>query len=312
MSSAVSNRWRVLIIVPLMIVLAGCGGNPTPADNGVTVSNQNDRDCDGASRSVVVDMSVVLGIEQPADGDTNVLVLAKTGVDSQNQIRQFESVSGWEMDERVELSASDLNNPDGPVAIIVKAVRPGPFEDRLVSSGSTTTFEVESAGEDSSSLSASFTIANPRPNRSEETQLTVDSVESQCNIVSYSWDINGDGNFEQSGKKITVSYPNDGHHEITLRVEDSGGVTQEMTQELLVFHDPDGDGITTAYERDAGTDPYDYDTDNNLFNDRIDPMPKSAMVPTGLIHIFLTLGIYLIGFIYLDRIQDLIGNLRNR
>lgn len=312
MSSAVSNRWRVLAIVSLMIVLAGCGGNPLPADNEVTVSDQIDRDCDGATRSVVVDMSVVLGIEQPADGDTNVLVFAETGAESQNQIHQFESVSGWELNERLELSSSDLNNPGGPVAITVRAVRPSFFEDRLISFGSTTTFEVESAGEDSSSLDASFTISNPRPNRSEETQLTVDPVESQCDIVSYSWDVDGDGDFEQSGNQITVSYPNDGHHEITLRVEDSGGVTREKTQELLVFHDPDGDGITTAYERDAGTDPYDYDTDNDLLNDRMDPMPKSALVPTGLIHILLTLGIYLTGFVYLDRIRDWIDNLRHR
>ncbi|MBC9987892.1 PKD domain-containing protein [Haloferax sp. AS1] len=309
MSSAVSNRWQVLAIVSFMIVLAGCGGNPLPADNEVTISDQVDRDCDGASRSVVVDMSVVLGIEQPADGDTNVLVFAETGAESQNQIHQFESVSGWELNERLELSASDLNNPDGPVAITVRAVRPGFFEDRLISSGSTTTFEVESAGEDSSSLDASFTISNPRPNRSEETQLTVDSVESQCDIVSYSWDVDGDGDFEQSGNQITVSYSNDGHHEITLRVEDSGGVTRETTQELLVFHDPDGDGITTAYERDAGTDPYDYDTDNDLFSDRIDPMPKSALVPTGLVHVALAAALYLGAVPYRGRVRRWIDQL---
>lgn len=292
-----------------MVILSGCGGTPFPADNGVEVSNQVDRDCDGASRSVTINMSVVLGLEQPADGETNVLIIAKTGVDKENQIHQFKSVSGWEINERLKLSASELGNPDSSVTVVVKAVRPGIFQTQLISSGSTNTFEVESAGEDSSSLSASFKIGDSSPNRSEETQLTANSVESQCDIVSYSWDIDGDGEFERSGGQITVSYQSDGHHEITLRVEDSAGVTQETTKELLVFHDPDRDGITTAYEQDAGTDPYKYDTDNDLLNDRIDPMPRSAILPLGIIQMLLTLGIYIVGFVYLDLFRELVNRL---
>ncbi len=42
-------------------------------------------------------------------------------------------------------------------------------------------------------------------------------------VLSYTWDLNGDGTFEKSGQVIKVKYDTDGNYKITLKVKDDDG-----------------------------------------------------------------------------------------
>jgi hypothetical protein len=108
------------------------------------------------------------------------------------------------------------------------------------------------------------------------------------NITSLRWDVDEDGGFEGEGNRTTYVFNNSGRKRISLTVETHSGVSNTYSRQLLVGVDPDGDGLISARERARGLDPNNPDTDSDLFNDRIDPMPKSVLFPTTTIQLLIS------------------------
>lgn len=123
------------------------------------------------------------------------------------------------------------------------------------------------------------------------------------NITSLRWDVDEDGGFEGEGNRTTYVFNNSGRKRISLTVETNSGVSNTYSRQLLVGVDPDGDGLISARERARGLDPHNPDTDSDLFNDRIDPMPRSALFPTAAIHLLIT-GILYGAMRYYSRNDD--------
>ncbi len=57
----------------------------------------------------------------------------------------------------------------------------------------------------------------------EEVTLTGENSWDDNEIVEYRWDINGNGSFDKKGERISVTFEEEGDHEIKLYVEDVGG-----------------------------------------------------------------------------------------
>ncbi|MDF9747743.1 PKD domain-containing protein [Natrinema salsiterrestre] len=57
-------------------------------------------------------------------------------------------------------------------------------------------------------------------------------------IESYEWDLTGDGEFDATGETVSATFDEPGTHEITLRVTDSGNVTNETTETVRVYDRP--------------------------------------------------------------------------
>ncbi|MBE9062339.1 PKD domain-containing protein [cf. Phormidesmis sp. LEGE 11477] len=53
-------------------------------------------------------------------------------------------------------------------------------------------------------------------------------------IASYGWDFDGDGELDRFGRKVTHHFEQAGEHEVSLRVLDSQGATQTLTQTVEV------------------------------------------------------------------------------
>lgn len=302
-SSNSRRRWVVIVTVGLMLVISGCSTPPPSRGQPVSITQQVDKDCDGLARTIQVNFSLLLGIDSPARGDTRVVLSTSQESGNSQTIKRFKGLSGREFSRTVKLTSSDISETGDGFVIQAVAKRSGLFGSRVISSGTSETFGIESLQADSSTLSPSFRYTPTRPNRSEPIVLTGVADDTQCDIVQYRWDIDADGTLERSGREITVDYSRDGVHEVMLEVQDSSGATQQVTKEILVFHDPDGDGITTIREKRAGTDPRDPDTDDDLFPDGIDPMPLSLLVPTGLLHALLVSILYLTSFTYRTEIR---------
>lgn len=115
------------------------------------------------------------------------------------------------------------------------------------------------------------------------------------------------------GQTISMNFPIVGSHDFTTNnggsdlyiiktysIYDSDSDQLLDSDEICYFHtnpfdlDSDHDGLTDGTEIFLGTDPNDKDTDNDLFNDKIDIAPLSFLVPTGIIIIFIGGFIFII------------------
>ena len=84
-----------------------------------------------------------------------------------------------------------------------------------------------------------ITWETPVPGRAIRPGQTVgfDASGSTGNIVSYEWDIDGDGTFERTGAKVLGSYPNPGNAGVLLRVTDTDGLTGTSGATLQIRSD---------------------------------------------------------------------------
>lgn len=272
-----------------LVVLAGCGGPPAISFD-VEVSEQEDLDCDGAASAFRVQATARFG-ETPGD-DVSVALQYRAGGGNYRDIQSVGDLGSRAVsfDERVEVGDISV---DDETRVRVVVTRGGFLSSDQIAQSGTEPFRVEPPSEDSPVADAEFGY-EPRPvklNRTATFSANATGNEG-CAIVAYRWDFDGDGDPEARGKEVTTAFDRDGRREVRLTVETSANVSRSSTKEILVMHDPDGDGITTARERELGTDPYDPDTDDDLFPDGSDPLPTSPLVPTGALQVLLTALLY--------------------
>lgn len=300
------SREVLLVGLSVLVVLSGCGGSSPIRGQTVTVTDGIDRDCDGYYQSLQLQTDVMIGRESAASSDASVVLSYRTDNDGFTTIRTFEDLSGWTFQRNITVSGSDLG--DGRTLAEFRAVgkRSTILGTETVNVGTSEPVKVEPPGDDKSMLKPSYTQEPPKPNRSEPLTLTAKKGSTECAIDLYEWDIDDDGSFERTGQTVTLEYTMDGRHDVTLKMTDAGGTTERVTGEVLVFYDPDGDGITSAREERQGTDPHNWDSDGDLFSDRIDPNPTTFIVPTGLIHVLLTVVTYFLTFRYRDELARLL------
>lgn len=302
--SRLRSREGLAIVIVLVVVLAGCGGSPPVGGQEIAVEEGTDRDCDGYYQSFQLTTDVRIGTDSAASGDAWVGLSYKVTGGEFESIETFDDLSGWRFQEDIVYSASDFNNERTTIVLHATAKRSTLLGSETVSQGKSNPINVEPAGEDESGLEPSFSQDPTKPNRTETMTLTAGTGDSQCPVEAYEWDIDGDGSFEETGAEIALSYSTDGRRDVTLRVTDAGGTTKEVTEEVLVFHDPDSDGVTTAREERWGTDPRDWDTDGDLFSDQIDPAPNVLLIPTAAIQGALAGALYLGGVLYRNELRQ--------
>lgn len=293
------NAYVRITVIILLVVLSGCIAQPSPtASADIEIKDRIDFDCDGRASHLTAKITNVY--LNDVRRDTVGVIDYQRGVDGDIEtLKKFGDIS--EIPQTIEISHTDLNVDSQTKTRLMIEIRTDEFlnNERLFGGfSSTDRFFVESEKKDRPKINVGS--ERPRPGELVRFSLKGETVEN-CRR-SIHWDIDNDGRFEQSGEEIEVSYPMDGRHDVTLRVTDSGE-TVEIIEDVLVFHDPDDDGVTTARERRLGTDPNDWDTDNDLFSDKIDPAPQTLLVPTGVLHIVLIGALYFGAFWYWVRIR---------
>lgn len=86
-------------------------------------------------------------------------------------------------------------------------------------------------------------------------QFTLDaseSTDSDTLIESFEWDLDGDGDPEESGERVTTSFADAGTHEVTVRVVDAVGAAAEATVTVSVGENKAPTASVTA-SADAAT-----------------------------------------------------------
>lgn len=96
-------------------------------------------------------------------------------------------------------------------------------------------------------------------------------------IVSYEWDVDGDGTTDFTGQSGRYTFDNAGAYDVTLTVTDAEGATDTTTRTVAVedrqqcsARDADDDGLTGCEEADIGTNPTVADTDGDGFPDGVE------------------------------------------
>ncbi|MFA9416171.1 PKD domain-containing protein [Natrinema sp. HArc-T2] len=144
--------------------------------------------------------------------------------------------------------------------------------------------------------SAAFTYSPSTPNPDET--ITLDASDSSDNgsIVSYEWDTDGDGYYDDyddapSGETTTVSYDSGGTYTVGLKITDDTGNTETVTKQVTVDNpeptaafeftpsvpNPD-DSITLdasdSSDSDGSITTYEWDTDGDGYYDDYDDAPN--------------------------------------
>ena len=73
------------------------------------------------------------------------------------------------------------------------------------------------------------------------TPITLDasgSIDPDGNIVSYRWDTDGDGIYDETGKSVQATYTFTGNYTITLEVTDNDGITSTDTTYAVITSTP--------------------------------------------------------------------------
>lgn len=283
-----------LLLLGLLVVTAGCSGGAITG-GGATISDRTDRDCNSAHSAVTIDADFEYSESADLFSETDAYALAEFRPEngSWQQAKKLTDIGSGGFDRTISLTASDLGT-EGRVAIRIIIMDADLRSDQQlgVANVGTAVFEPESA--DKGSLNPSFRWSSPVSRGETVTFEAVDRSNSECEIVSFNWNFDGDSEYEEAGQQVSYTYDTDGYYTVELTLVDSRGRTETTTQEILVMYDPDDDGVTSAVERKRGMDPNDPDTDDDLFNDGIDPMPTSFFVPTGLIQVFLCLIVFIL------------------
>lgn len=305
----ISTRRIVILGVIILVFLAGCSGSPPIADTTVEITDSVDRDCDTKYSSVQVSLDVLWydSSREKIGEDGQIVVSYRDSDGDFKELITYDSLSGDSFTREITVTADDIGLLSDEIENTVIRAQLGRSTftgTETISVGETRQFSLEAADNDKADLNPSFTQHPAEPNRSEPITLVASSGGSDCSIQSYEWDLDADGVYEEFGSETTVVYSQDGRYEVSLRIEDAGGNTETITKEVVVIHDPDDDGLTTVREEKIGTDPYEYDTDGDLLNDGVDPAPTFWLIPTGLIHLILSISLYLAVFQYHDWIYD--------
>jgi hypothetical protein len=273
-----------LLLVAAIVLTAGCtGGSITGEDAAIT--DRVDGDCDG--RHSELDIRLSLSYTDSADlfSETDAVVLIEyaTGYPWEQARRIGDAPSGG-INRTVSLTGSDFGGVEGPVRLRVSVLDKDLITDNQ-DLGSVPVGEVavEPQSEDRGTLSAGFDLRGELRRNTSVTFVAGDQSDSDCPVDSYNWDFDADGESEREGRTVTYRFESDGYHSVELTLVDSRGREARLEREILIMHDPDGDGVTSAIELARGSDPRDPDTDDDLFHDGIDPAPASFLIPTGLI-----------------------------
>ncbi len=75
------------------------------------------------------------------------------------------------------------------------------------------------------------------------------SSDPDGSIASHEWDVDGDGTYERSGERATVTYADDGNRTVTLRVTDDRGATRTANATVAVSNRPPN--ATVGYAPDV-------------------------------------------------------------
>lgn len=119
---------------------------------------------------------------------------------------------------------------------------------------STRTVTVSEPPNEGPTAAFEFTPASP----SEGQQVEFDSsgsADADGTIESYAWDLNGDGVLNDSDQANPSRAFPAGTHEVTLRVTDDDGATDDLTRELTVTPVAGGPGDETGQQPPAGAPP---------------------------------------------------------
>jgi PKD repeat protein len=132
---------------------------------------------------------------------------------------------------------------------------------------------------------SSFDHSPASPSTGDTITLTSTATDPDGSIASYSWDLNGDNNFDDAtGQQAQVSFADPGDHTVRLRVTDNDGASAASSDVITVANRPPtasftssppepktGDQVTftsTSSDPDDGISSYAWDLDgDNQFDD---------------------------------------------
>lgn len=277
-------RWTRLLLVGLLVVTAGCSGGSI-TDGEASIADRVDRDCDGALSALTIDatLSYSGSADVFSETDAYALVEYRPQQGTWRQARKLSEIGSSGFDRTISLSAVDLGT-EGEVGLRIVVADADITNDQRLGTVGVGTVTVEPEAADAGTLDPSFDWASPVDRGETVAFEAADRSDSECEIVAFNWDFDGDGAYETQGRQASYTFRADGYHTVALTVVDSRGRNATVVEEVLVVFDPDGDGVTSAVERKQGTDPRDPDTDGDLFSDGTDPLPTSFLFPTGAIH----------------------------
>lgn len=111
------------------------------------------------------------------------------------------------------------------------------YENRLLQ----TSIELQSSGTTTAAITtnraptASFTVNPPTPTVNQTVILDAsESFDPDGSIVSYEWDLDGDGTVDQTGTIVETTYATAENYSVTLTVTDDGGKTNSLTKTITV------------------------------------------------------------------------------
>jgi len=87
---------------------------------------------------------------------------------------------------------------------------------------------------------AAFSIDPATPNVDETVTFTDESSPGSAEIVSYEWDLTGDGSVDATGDGVTWSYESAGGYDVTLTVVDAADESDTVVDTLSVQAEADG------------------------------------------------------------------------
>lgn len=307
-----TRRWGtpghsgIALLFALLVALALTGGLGAAQSGGVYVTGETDADCDGKfpQFALSIDVGVPKG-DALSESDPYVVIEYETGSGEYSKLTEFEDVDTRWVDRQLSFEESDFSvlfgDFDQRTKLRVTLYDADLGADDELLTLYTEPFGVEPSDQDASKLDADLAYAPQPPQPGDDVEFTA-ATDGSCDVEVYQWDFDGDGEPERKGRTVTHAFREDGIRDVTLTVVNSRGVEATISREVLVLLDPDGDGITSAREEQMGTDPEAADTDGDLFGDGHDPMPTTPLAPTGLLQATVAAALYLILFVFRDRL----------
>ena len=284
-------RTRQLLAVCLLLLTAGCTSG-TVTGGEVTLEEASDLDCDGRFGGVTLRAAAAFrGSGDFFAAPEPYAELSYRGTGDWTTLRRFEDVSWDEFDRAVEVTSAGLDGTEGEVRFRLRLSENDLTDEEELGTVRSDPVDIEASDEDAVRLRPAFDWSPGRPAPGElVTFRGNESSGTQC-ALTYEWDLDGDGRIDATGREITHRFERDGYRTVRLHVVDSNGRTANASRAVLVFLGPDEDGVTNAVERRHDTDSNNPDTDDDLFDDGIDTIPTSLLVPTLLLQLLLTAGI---------------------